>query len=174
MKLFALNHINETLLGVGQTADLALSFSSSNHSLRVMWRQLTMAFALSLSVVQAIAADCVHGVAYTAPGALTCTIPGGVSTVKVVAKGAGGGGGWGAAGGSGAQVQSTLSVSPTQVLSMFIGGGGTATGSGGGGGGSTNIDAGTANQIIAGGGGGGATGGAVGGAGGMPVGTSGG
>ena len=52
-----------------------------------------MAFGLFLTVANAMAADCVHGVAYSTPGALTCTIPAGVTTVKVVAEGAGGGGG---------------------------------------------------------------------------------
>lgn len=96
---------------------------------------------------------------FTAPGAATWTVPAGVTSLAVVAKGAGGGSGDnGELGGNGGVVTATLSVTPGQVLSLYVGGGGgrgIGAWKGGGGGGSTNIDAGTANQIIAGGGGGG-------------------
>lgn len=107
---------------------------------------------------QAYAADCVSGVAYTAIGASTCTVPAGVTSINVVATGAGGGGGHTShTGGHGGVVTATLAVTPGQTLNLFVGAGGSggAFNYGGGGGSSTNIDAGTANQFIAGGGGGG-------------------
>lgn len=123
---------------------------------------------------QAFAADCVSGVAYTATGASTCTVPAGVTSINVVATGAGGGGGWSSrTGGHGGVVTATLAVTPGQTLNLFVGAGGSGGGTfnGGGGGSSTNINAGTANQFIAGGGGGG--GGAFGGSGGNGIGGSG-
>lgn len=103
-------------------------------------------------------------VSVTTQGASTWTVPAGVTTINVVATGAGGGGGYGQAGGKGGVVTSTLSVTAGQVLNLYVGGhGGGSAGGGGGGGGSTHVDAGSANQIIAGGGGGGAGGGGVGG-----------
>ena len=56
-------------------------------------------------------------------GAATATVPAGICSVRVVAVG-GGGGGSTEDGGAGAQVTTTLSVTPGQVLSLFIGGGG--------------------------------------------------
>ncbi len=118
--------------------------------------------ALSLAALSLSASAAT--VNFTTPGATTWTVPAGVTTVTVVATGAGGGGGYGQAGGKGGVVTSTLTVTPAQVLNLYVGGhGGGSAGGGGAGGGSTNIDAGTANQIIAGGGGGGAGGGGVGG-----------
>lgn len=103
-------------------------------------------------------------VSVSTQGSSTWTVPAGVTSVGVVATAGGGGGGYGQAGGRGGVVTSTLTVTPGQVLALYVGGkGGGSAGGGGGGGGSTNIDAGTANQIIAGGGGGGAGGGGVGG-----------
>lgn len=103
-------------------------------------------------------------ISVTAPGSSTWTVPAGVTSINVVATGAGGGGGYGQAGGRGGVVTTTLPVTSGQVLALTVGGhGGGSAGGGGGGGGSTNIDAGSADQIIAGGGGGGAGGGGVGG-----------
>lgn len=121
-----------------------------------------------------VGVNCVpNTVSFTTPGSSTWTVPAGLTSISVVATGGGGGGGGlsgtnaGQLGGAGAVVTSTLSVTPGQVLTLVIGGGGGAgangaanccgfgLGAGGGGGGSTNIDAGTSNQIIAGGGGGG-------------------
>lgn len=121
-------------------------------------RLISLLLGASALSSQAFAADCVSGAAYTATGASTCTVPAGVTSISVVASGAGGGGGWsGRTGGHGGVVTVALTVTPGQVLNLFVGAGGGGTGgvfSGGGGGSSTNINAGTANQIIAGGGGG--------------------
>jgi len=100
----------------------------------------------------------------TTPGAATCAIPGGVSSVSIVATGGGGGGGsngsaTGGAGGAGGVVTATLTGVGGTTLNLFVGGGGNA---GGYGGGSSNVNAGTAAQIIAGGGGGGGGGGSAG------------
>lgn len=99
-------------------------------------------------------------VSFTSPGAQTWTVPDGVNAITVTATGGGGGGGYDPArGGNGGVVTATLTVTPGQTLQLFVGGGGSGSAvGGGGGGGSTNIDAGTAHQIIAGGGGGGASG----------------
>lgn len=100
---------------------------------------------------------------FNTPGAATWTVPAGVSSASIVATGAGGGGGYNQRGGNGGVVTVTFAVTAGQVVNLFIGGHGPGTNFGGGGGGSTNIDAGTAHQIIAGGAGGGAGGGGVGG-----------
>jgi Fibronectin type III domain len=66
----------------------------------------------------------------------TFTVPGGVSTVHVVAAGAGGGGTLGGSGGPAAQVTADLSVTPGSTLFTEVavgGGGGGADGAGGGG-----------------------------------------
>lgn len=105
----------------------------------------------------------VDALVFSTPGAHTWTVPAGVTSIQVIAAGAGGAGsqtpsrGW--RGGNGGVVTSTLAVLPGETLSLFVGGGGrraiVSTGSyGGGGGGSTNVNAGTPNQIVAGGGGG--------------------
>ena len=117
------------------------------------------AFSVSGQTYAIPVLDCVIGTPYTAVGAGSCSVPAGVTSINVVAKGAGGGSGDnGELGGNGGVVTVTLTVTPGQVLSFSVGGGGSkgvGPYKGGGGGGSTNIDAGTANQIIAGGGGGG-------------------
>jgi len=121
-----------------------------------------------------VTVTCVGGASFTVPGSYSFTVPSGVTSLTVTAIGGGGGGGGysgtmvGGVGGDGARVDATLSVTPGQVLSLLVGGGGGGGSNGpssggggyscgaqGGGGGSTNIDAGTVNQIIAGGGGGG-------------------
>lgn len=129
----------------------------------------------------ALAADCVSGTAYTTVGAITCTVPAGVSSMQVVVQGGGGGGGLGnsaATGGAGAKVSATLSVSAGANLSLFVGGGGAAAMtsgggiSGGGGGGSSFVSSG-ADLIVAGGGGGGGNSNSPGGDGGRPLGANG-
>lgn len=133
-------------------------------------------------------------VVFSTPGNYTWTVPAGVTSIHIIATGGGGGGGGnssgvyaGTAGGAGAVVSVTRNVTPGDVLQLSIGaggGGGTDTpvqggggftcATGGGGGGSTNVDVGTANQIIAGGGGGGGScGGTDGGSGGGPGGAGG-
>ena len=121
-----------------------------------------IAFGSAIGLVVAIpltGASPVHAAVlatFNTPGAATYTVPPGVTAITVIATGGGGGGGYAATGGNGGIVTAPLSVTPGQVLNLFVGGGGVGSGlGGGGGGGSTNIDAGTANQIIAGGGGGG-------------------
>ena len=102
----------------------------------------------------------------------TYTVPVGVTSLVVKAWGAGGGGGGndgnaGAAGGGGAYTTSTLSVTPGDVLTVYVGGGGangtTGTGSGGGAGGfgygtgGTGGNPGSSGSSGGGGGGGGGT-----------------
>jgi hypothetical protein len=102
---------------------------------------------------------CSSGViSFATAGAATWTVPEGVTRLQVVARGGGGGTGTGstnvARGGHGGVVTATLTVTPGDVLNLFVGGGGQRS-IGGGGGGSSNVNAGSATQIIAGGGGGG-------------------
>lgn len=118
----------------------------------------------------------------TVPGPTTCFIPPGVASVNVTATGGGGGGGGigvGGGGGAGGVVTATLSGVGNALLYLNVGGGGRGDSVAAGGGGSSSVHAGTAMQIIAGGGGGGGNsgsggdgnggsgGGAIGGAGGV-------
>ena len=122
------------------------------------------------SAVTSVQVSCTSNVlSFTTVGAATWTVPAGVTSVQIVATGGGGGGGGtgggyiGGLGGNGGVVTATLTVSPGDVLNLFVGGGGGAGGNGGssyygggaGGGGSSNVNGGTTNQVIAGGGGGG-------------------
>jgi hypothetical protein len=120
------------------------------------------------SNITSVSAECQTTVSYTTPGTYTLTVPAGVISVQVVAIGGGAGGsgesfGLGSPGGSGAQVTATLSVTAGQAIGLVVGGGGISglspgggiCPSGGGGGGASSIDAGNADQVIAGGGGGG-------------------
>lgn len=98
---------------------------------------------------------------FTTPGAATYTVPAGVTSLQIVATGGGGGGSSNLTsiyhGGNGGVVTATISVSPGDVLQLFVGGGGGGTSvvnAAGGGGGSSNVNTGMPNQIIAGGGGG--------------------
>jgi hypothetical protein len=113
------------------------------------------------SDVTTVAVSCGSNVvSYTSAGSYSWTVPDGVTTIQVVATGGGGGGSDTYGGGNGGVVTATLSVTPGQVLPLFVGGGGVSQVTGGGGG-SSNVDAGAADQVIAGGGGG--AGGAAGG-----------
>jgi hypothetical protein len=120
------------------------------------------------SNVTSVGVVCATAVSYTVPGTYSWTVPAGVTSIQVVAIGGGAGGsgesyGSGSPGGSGAQVTATLSVTAGQLIALVVGGGGISglspgggiCPSGGGGGGATSIDAGNADQVIAGGGGGG-------------------
>ena len=113
-------------------------------------------------------------VSFTTPSTVTWTVPAGVYSIYAVVLG-GGGGQANQSGGNGGVVSSSLNVTPGQVLDLVIGGGGQASGYGGGGGGASSINAGTGDQIIAGGGGGSAgdRGGGSGGNGGNPNGQNG-
>lgn len=77
-------------------------------------------------------------VSYNTVGATTFTVPTGVTSLSVVAVGGGGAGSVQYVGGSGAAVTATLSVTPGQVLDLFVGGSPTSSswnvGGGGGGG----------------------------------------
>lgn len=127
-------------------------------------------------------------------GSSSFVVPTGVTSLTVKMWGAGGGGGGGAngqiggAGGGGGFTQATISVTPGETLTTYVGGGGgggnySASGSdaggGGGGGGHTSIYRGVTPLIIAAGGGGGGgarsnnAGGAAGGAGGGTTGAAG-
>ena len=134
-------------------------------------------------------------------GSQTYTVPAAVTNIQVTANGGNGGsfgGQYGRPGGPGAQVQATLSVTPGEVLTVYVGGagGGTPTGAvggyngggssdiyGGSGGGATDLRRASATAdalglnrlVVAGGGGGGAYSGtiATGGSGGTPTGGNG-
>ncbi|MDN5275385.1 MAG: hypothetical protein JWN33_34 [Candidatus Saccharibacteria bacterium] len=130
-----------------------------------------------------------NGQTFTSQGANAYTVPAGVTSLTFKAWGAGGGGGGGAAttgggGGGGGYVQSTITVTPGETLTIYVGGGGiggshnalgTLAGGGGGGGGLTSVYRGSNPLLIAsgGGGGGGSREGVAGGAGGAGGGTSG-
>ncbi|MBK9453286.1 MAG: hypothetical protein IPN95_28615 [Bacteroidetes bacterium] len=111
-------------------------------------------------------------------GVQTYTVPPGVISVTIDAKGAQGGGIANAPGGMGGRAQGSLSVTPGQVLEVYVGGAGahfnsttptggynggagfTAPSSGGTGGGGSDVRIspyGLANRVIVGGGGGGGT-----------------
>ncbi len=108
------------------------------------------------SDVTTVAVSCTSNVVnYTTSGSYSWTVPPGVTSIQVVATGGGGGGSPGGyAGGNGGVVTATLSVTPGQILALVVGGGGVTAVDSGGGGGSSNVDAGAADQVIAGGGGG--------------------
>ncbi len=133
-------------------------------------------------------------------GSESFVVPAGVTSITVSAWGAGGAGGSGGsngagsgiaggAGGAGAFAKGTLSVTPGETLSVYVGAKGTAggapasgsAGDGGGGGGHSEVNRSGTNLIIAAGGGGGGGGddntssaGGAGGAGGLTTGVNGG
>ena len=105
---------------------------------------------------------------YDTPGSGTYVVPAGVTSINVKMWGAGGGGGAGGSsgaggpGGGGGYVSSTLTVTPSESLNIYIGSGGAGgtypgsnSGGGGGGGGHTEINRSGTNLLIAAGGGGG-------------------
>ena len=96
------------------------------------------------------------------PGSSSWAVPAGVTSVTVKAWGAGGGGGggYGAAGGGGGFAQATITVTPGESLTVYVGGGGgggtyITYGQGGGGGGYSAVTRSSTYLIQAGGGGGG-------------------
>ena len=125
------------------------------------------------SDVSSVQVTCMASIVnFSTVGAVTWTVPDGVTSIQVAATGGGGGGGGGgqgyvggASGGNGGIVTVTLAVSPGDVVDLDIGGGGGVGGfgtgggfgGGGGGGGSTNVavNGGPSPLIIAGGAGGG-------------------
>jgi hypothetical protein len=115
---------------------------------------------VSTSDVTNVAVSCALQLSFTAPGSYMFTVPAGTTSLGIAATGAGGGGSFSASGGNGGVVTATLAVVAGDTLALEVGGGGAVSGTGGGGG-SSNVGAGTATQIIA-GGGGGAGGGAAG------------
>ncbi len=94
--------------------------------------------------------------AHTTVGAATFIVPDGVTSLDIVAVGGGAAGNLYVTGGSGALVTSTVSVTPGQVLDLFVGDG-TVSNWNIGGGGSTTISSGGTALVIAGGGGGSGT-----------------
>jgi len=96
------------------------------------------AFAASASALTCSSGSCSTSVSYIG-SVEQWTVPAGVTSVTVVAKGAGGGGGEfpsGNKGGNGAKVTTTLAVSESEKLKLVVGGGGAnfITGGYGGGG----------------------------------------
>lgn len=131
-----------------------------------------------------------NGQIFNTQGAATFTVPAGITSLTFKmwggggAGGGGGNGGLGGAGGGGGYTTGTVSVTPGETLTVYVGGGGTGgsfnnggsdAGGGGGGGGYSSLYRGSTPLSIAGGGGGG--GGArvatTGGAGGAAGGTTG-
>ncbi len=110
---------------------------------------------------------------FSTPGNTTWTVPAGVTSVMVKAWGGGGGSGSSGAGlnsgagGGGGFAQDTVSVTPGQTITVYVGGGGTggasglSRGNGGGGGGYSGVYYSGSYRVIAGGGGGGGGSGAA-------------
>jgi hypothetical protein len=107
-------------------------------------------------------------VVFNTEGSTPWTVPAGATSITVKAWGGGGGGGGagsateGAAGGGAGFATATLSVTPGESLSIFVGGAGdygdrsaNYTGGGGQGGGYSGVKRGSTQLIIAAGGGGG-------------------
>ena len=133
-----------------------------------------------------------NGQTYTSQGASTFVVPSGVTSITTKMWGGGGGGaaastssGGGGAGGGGGYVNSTITVTPGETLTIYVGGAGGAGGTtntsgyGGGGGGYSSIYRSTTPLAIAAGGAGGGGGrstsaGTAGGAGGGTTGVTGG
>jgi len=90
------------------------------------------------------------------------TVPCGVTSVTVDVRGAQGGTYGAATGGLGARIQGTLTVVPSNVLTIYVGGQGTASENAGGGGGGSGIANSGTPLVVAGGGGGGSEDGVVG------------
>lgn len=127
-----------------------------------------------------------NGQIYNTQGTQDLVVPAGVTSITVKMWGAGGGGGAGGAtaagggGGAGGYVTATLTVTPGETLTVYVGGGGgggtiNTTGGGGAGGGFTIIYRSASILALAagGGGGGGARAGSAGTAGGAGGGTTG-
>lgn len=117
--------------------------------------------------VYAIGGSSFYGQTYNTQGTDTFVVPSGVTSINVKMWGGGGGGGAGgsaASGGSGGgsgYVYGTITVTPGETLTIYVGGGGkggivnTAGGGGGGGGYSSLYRGSTLLALVAGGGGGG-------------------
>lgn len=114
-----------------------------------------------------------NGQTFTSQGANSYIVPAGITSLTFKAWGGGGGGGAGAgtaatggSGGGGGYVTSTITVTPGETLTIYVGGGGTGgshsagggtnlAGGGGGGGGYTSVYRGGTPLLVAPGGGGG-------------------
>jgi hypothetical protein len=123
--------------------------------------------AVGLSLVPVAHASVVTS-SFSYTGAVqTFTVPAGVTSITITAKGAGGGSGsgGGSVGGSGVGEVGTYAVVPGASLNVLVGGGGTSAFGGGGGGGSFVYSSGAASPLIAAGAGagGGAVAGGIGG-----------
>ncbi len=106
---------------------------------------------------------------FSGTGSYNFDVPQGVTSMTVKTWGAGGGAGGGASGGAlsgigagGGFAQATISTTPGETLTVYVGGaggggpsGGTFNGSGGGGGGWSGVKRSATSLVIAGGGGGG-------------------
>lgn len=104
-------------------------------------------------LVSTIALSQVTTFSYT--GAVqTYTVPIGVTSIRIEAKGAGGGSGSGGPGGLGACMAGTFTVTPGQVLTVVVGQGGAFYYNAGGGGGGSGVLAAGVPLIVAGAGGG--------------------
>ena len=138
-------------------------------------RRARLALATALGLVAAVALKSApaawaeaHTVTFSPTGGVqTFTVPEGVTSVKITAKGAGGGLSTGTfLGGKGAGMVGTFPVTPGESLDVYVGRAGTGApsygGGGGGGGGSFVFRSGDTEPIIVAGGGGGASSGASG------------
>lgn len=185
-------NVDESLIEKGKTTGARFDVWDTTTSLpAASWGSGNVA---SGGFLYSIGGTSFSGQLYNTQGTDTYVVPTGVTsiTIKMWGGGAGGGGGGnsqvGGAGGGGGFVQSTISVTPGETLTVYVGGGGVGgafssagndAGGGGGGGGISSLYRSTTPLAIAGGGGGGggsrqAVSGAAGGAGGGTTGVNGG
>ena len=124
-----------------------------SHSTMKRLPYLNFLFLQILSLFSAIALSQVTTFNYTG-AAQTYTVPIGVTSIRIEARGAGGGSGSGGPGGLGACMAGTFTVTPGQVLTVVVGQGGAFYYNAGGGGGGSGVLAAGVPLIVAGAGGG--------------------
>lgn len=161
--------VADALIQKGQTTGARFDSWDSTRSLNnAVWQE---GVAVAGGFIYTVGGNFPNGSATTfnTQGSATYTVPDGFDTITVKAWGAGGGGGGGGSGGTaggggggGGYVKTTLSVTPGEILNVYVGGGGSggnannSGGAGGGGGGYSSVSrSGTALVIASGGGGGG-------------------
>jgi hypothetical protein len=180
-------NVTDKLIQKGKTT--GARFDTWNSTTNLPTAQWGGATAVAGGYVYSVGGTTFTGQVYSSQGADTYTVPSGVTSLTVKMWGGGGGGGGGAAtaagaaGGGAGYVTATLSVTPGEVLNVYVGGGGAGgsynnggndAGSGGGGGGYSSLYRSSTILALAGGGGGGggARQGTAGGAGGAGGGTT--
>lgn len=184
-------NIDESLIEKGRTTGARFDTWDTTTSLpTASWGAGTVAAG---GFIYSVGGSSFTGQLYNTQGTDTFVVPAGVTSITTKMWGAGGGGGGGGnsasggGGGGGGYVEATISVTPGETLTIYVGGAGNggdfsssgsdAGGGGGGGGFSSVYRSSTALAIAAGGGGGGgaraSVAGAAGGAGGGTTGIAG-